>query len=185
MSLVSRRDILQVGAAAAAITIASGLGQLGRAAAQQRLTETELLKFESFGNLTLLHIADIHGQLVPVHLREPSIDLGIGEMKTLFSPLPSAELSRFGVPAGSAAAHALTAEDFTALANAYGRIGGLDRAATVVKAVRAERGEDRVLLFDGGDTWQGWLGANRTKGQDMVDCFRGARAAAGDALWSN
>ncbi len=54
----------------------------------------------------------------------------------------------------------------------YGRIGGLDRMATAVKAVRAERGDDRVLLLDGGDTWQGSLDANRTKGQDMVDCMK-------------
>ena len=36
--------------------------------------------------------------------------------------------------------------------------------------MRAERG-DKVLLLDGGDTWQGSLGANRSKGQDMVDCM--------------
>ena len=52
-----------------------------------------------------------------------------------------------------AAAYALTSEDFAALAKSYGRIGGLDRIATVLKAIRAERG-DRVLLLDGGDTWQ-------------------------------
>ena len=40
----------------------------------------------------------------------------------------------------------------------------------MVKRVRAERG-DKVLLLDGGDTWQGSLGANASKGQDMVDCM--------------
>ena len=82
-----------------------------------------------------------------------------------------AYLERFGIADRSAAAYALTADDFESLARDYGRIGGLDRAAAVVKRVRAERG-DKVLLLDGGDTWQGSLGANRTKGQDMVDCFR-------------
>jgi S-sulfosulfanyl-L-cysteine sulfohydrolase len=37
-----------------------------------------------------------------------------------------------------------------------------------VKAIRAERGEDRVLLLDGGDTWQGSWTALQTKGQDMA-----------------
>ena len=41
----------------------------------------------------------------------------------------------------------------------------------MVKRVRAERGNDKVLFLDGGDTWQGSLGANRSKGQDMVDCM--------------
>src|SRR5262245_33037943 len=167
MSLVSRRNLLQIGAAAAAIASAGGLGSLTRAVAQQRLTEAELLKFEPLGNVTLLHIADLHGQLMPVHLREPSIDLPSGS----------------SVARGSAAAHALTSGDFAALARSYGRIGGLDRAATVVKAVRAERGEDRVLLFDGGDTWQGSLGAYQTKGQDMVDCLKVLRPDAMTGHW--
>ena len=32
-------------------------------------------------------------------------------------------------------------------------------------------GTTRSCFFDGGDTWQGSLGANRSKGQDMVDCM--------------
>lgn len=171
--MITRREVLQVGAAAAAISVANGLGPLGRASAQQRLTEAELIKFDAVGNVTLLHITDIHGQLVPVHFREPSINLGVGEARGLPPHLTGADfLKRFGIPPRSAAAYALTSEDFSALAASYGRIGGLDRAATVIKAVRAERGADRVLLLDGGDTWQGSLGANRTKGQDMVDCVR-------------
>jgi len=71
MSLVSRRDLL-LSTFAAATAIGGTLGPLQRVAAQQRLTEADLLKFEALGNVTLLHIADLHGQLLPVHLREPS-----------------------------------------------------------------------------------------------------------------
>ena len=49
----------------------------------------------------------------------------------------------------------LTSADFEALARTYGRVGGMDRMATLVKAIRAERGAERVLLLDGGDTLQG------------------------------
>jgi S-sulfosulfanyl-L-cysteine sulfohydrolase len=181
--MISRRDILQIGAAAAAIAAGQGV-PFTRAFAQQRLTEAELLGFESHGNVTLLHITDVHGQLMPVHFREPSINLGVGEAKGLPPHVSGpAFLQQFGIPAGSAAAYALTSEDFEALAKTYGRIGGLDRVATVVKAVRAERGADKVLLLDGGDTWQGSLGAYRTRGQDMADCFRLLKPDAMTGHW--
>ena len=161
--------MLQVGAATAALARRGGFT---RAMAQQRLSEAELLKFDALGNVTLLHVADIHGQLMPVYFREPSVNLGVGEAKGSRRISPGADfLKRFGIPAKSAAAYALTDQDFAALAKSYGRIGGLDRLATVVKRVRAERGNDKVLFLDGGDTWQGSLGANRSKGQDMVDCM--------------
>ncbi|MEA2874137.1 MAG: S-sulfosulfanyl-L-cysteine sulfohydrolase [Hyphomicrobiales bacterium] len=167
--MLSRREFLQVAAATAAI-LPNGFT---RALAQQRLTQNELLAFEPLGNVTLLHVADVHGQLMPVYFREPSSNLGVGEARGLPPHITGKDyLTRFGIPEKSAAAYALTPEDFSALAQSYGRIGGLDRLATVVKAVRAQRGDDRVLLLDGGDTWQGSLGANATRGQDMVDCFK-------------
>jgi S-sulfosulfanyl-L-cysteine sulfohydrolase len=171
--MISRREILQIGAAAAAITAANGLGSVGRAATQQRFTEAELLKFDSVGNITLLHVADVHGQLLPNYFREPSTNIGVGDAKGQPPHLTGAAfLKRFGIRQKSAEAYALTSQDFAALAKHYGRIGGLDRIATVVKAVRAERGVDRVLFLDGGDTWQGSFTANKTQGQDMVDCFK-------------
>jgi S-sulfosulfanyl-L-cysteine sulfohydrolase len=182
--MISRREVLQVGVAAAAVAAAGGLGSLAHAAARQRLTEQELLRFDSVGNVTLLHIADLHGQLVPVYFREPSVNIGVGEAKGQPPHLAGRDfLRKFAIPARSADAYALTSDDFTALAKSYGRIGGLDRAATVIKAVRAERGQDRVLMLDGGDTWQGSLGALRTQGQDMVDCVRLLKPDAMTGHW--
>ena len=68
-----------MGAAAAAL--AAGESAFTRACAQQRLTESDLLKFEAVGNVTLLHVTDIHGQLMPVYFREPSVNLGVGEAR--------------------------------------------------------------------------------------------------------
>jgi S-sulfosulfanyl-L-cysteine sulfohydrolase len=182
--MLSRRDLLQIGLATAAITASNGLGPLGRAAARQRLTQAELLKFDSIGNVTLLHVADVHGQLLPNYFREPSTNFGVGEAKGQPPHLTGTELlKRFGIAAESAMAYALSSQDFASLARHYGRVGGLDRIATVVKAVRAERGVDRVLFLDGGDTWQGSLGANRTQGQDMIDCFALLKPDAMTAHW--
>ena len=67
--MISRREIFQVGAAAAAVAAANGLGSLGRALAQQRLTAQELLRFDSVGNVTLLHIADLQDLTTRDHIR--------------------------------------------------------------------------------------------------------------------
>ena len=182
--MITRREVFQIGAAAAAIVGESALGPVARAAAQQRLTERELLRFDGLGNITLLHMADLHGQLMPVYYREPSVNIGVGDAKGQPPHLTGREfLKRFGIAPRSADAYALTSEDFAALAKSYGRIGGLDRAATVVKAVRSERGVDRVLLLDGGDTWQGSLGSLRTQGGDMVDCLKLLKPDAMTGHW--
>jgi sulfur-oxidizing protein SoxB len=167
--MITRREMLQVGAATAALAV--GAGGVTRVLAQQRLTQDDLTRFDSLGNVTLLHVTDIHGQLMPVYFREPSVNLGVGAAKGLPPHVTGADfLTKFGIPAKSAAAYAMTDQDFTALAATYGKIGGLDRLATVVAQVRAER-DGKVLLLDGGDTWQGSLGANASRGQDMVDCM--------------
>ena len=67
--MITRREILQVGAAAAAIASANGLGALAQAATRQRLTEQELLKFDSVGNVTLLHIADLQDLTTGDHIQ--------------------------------------------------------------------------------------------------------------------
>jgi sulfur-oxidizing protein SoxB len=165
--MFSRRDFLQVAAATAALLP----GGWTRAFAQQRLTQQDLLRFDAVGNVTLVHVADIHGQLLPVLFREPSINLGVGEARGQVPHVSGkALLDRYGIVPGSAAAYALTSSDFVALAKTYGRLGGLDRIATVLKAIRAERGE-RVAFFDGGDTWQNSYTSLISKGQDMVDCM--------------
>jgi sulfur-oxidizing protein SoxB len=177
--MFSRRDLLQLAAASAAVLPFSGV----RGFAQQRLTQADLLSFEALGNVTLLHVTDMHGQLRPVYFREPSLNLGVGEAKGQPPHVTGKDfLTRYGIPERSAQAYALSSEDFAALAKSYGRIGGIDRLATAVKTVRAERGE-HVLLLDGGDTWQGSLGALRSRGQDMADCMRLLKPDAMTGHW--
>ncbi|MBK9082420.1 MAG: thiosulfohydrolase SoxB [Rhizobiales bacterium] len=168
--MIDRRQFLQATAAASLLVGAAGLGPLGRVAAQQRLTQADLLRFGAAGTFTLLYMTDLHAQLPPLYFREPSINLGVGEARGRPPHLTDeAFRTRFKVAAGSADAYALTSDDFIALAKSYGRMGGVDRLATLIKAIRAERGADKVLLLDGGDTWQGSWTSLKTNAQDMVD----------------
>ena len=168
--MTKRREFMQIAAAAAA---AIPFGNWTRAFAQQRLNQADLTAFEPLGNVTLVHITDIHAQLIPLLFREPSSNLGVGEARgTVPHVTGRALLDLYKLAPQSPQAYALASEDFAALAKAYGRMGGLDRIATVVKAIRSERGEERVVLLDGGDTWQNSYTSLATKGQDMVDCFK-------------
>jgi sulfur-oxidizing protein SoxB len=182
--MISRRDFLQATAAASALTIGGGLGPLGRVAAQQRLTQADILRFDPLGTVTILYVADTHAQLKPLHFREPSVNLGVGEVKGMPPHLTDAEFRNyFKIAAGTADAFALTADDFVSLARNYGRMGGMDRIATLIGAVRAERGDDKVLLLDGGDSWQGSWTSLQTKAQDMVDVMSSLKLDAMVGHW--
>lgn len=168
MPMISRRDFLQVGMAASAIVGASGFGEWGRLAAQQRLTQDQLLEFDTYGNVSLIHITDIHGQLKPLHFREPSVNIGVGGNKGAVPHVTGADFRKlYGIEDGSPSHYALSSGDFSALAETYGRVGGLDRMATVIKAIRADRPD--AILLDGGDTWHGSYTCLKTGGQDMVN----------------
>ena len=72
--MISRRNFMQVGMAASALIGGSGFGNWSRLAARQQLSQDQLLQFDTFGNVSLIHITDIHGQLKPLYFREPSVN---------------------------------------------------------------------------------------------------------------
>jgi sulfur-oxidizing protein SoxB len=167
--MISRRDFLQAGVAATALMGASSVGNWNALAATQAMSEKNILQFEDYGNVTLVHITDIHAQTKPIYFREPSINIGVGDVIGKPPHVTGQDfLKMFDMSTGTPEAYALTSQDFTALAKSYGKMGGLDRAATIVKSIRATRG-DKMLMLDGGDTWQGSYVAQKTRGQDMVD----------------
>lgn len=180
--MIARRHFLQAGLAASALYGASGFGNWARLAAQQALTQNDLLDFETFGNVTLIHITDIHAQLKPVYFREPEINIGVGDVQGLPPHVTGAEFrALYGIEGGSGLDYALTYDDFTALAGTYGRMGGMDRISTVVKSIKTDRQD--ALVLDGGDTWQGSLTALRTDGQDMVNAFNALGTDAMTSHW--
>jgi len=167
----SRREFLQFAAVSAGAFAA--YPSFVTAAARQQVTQDDLLSFDAKGQVTLLHLTDIHGQLKPVYFRPPSENYGVGNFEGIPPHLVGKNFLRhFGIEPGSALAYAHTMVDFESLARAYGRLGGLDRTATLIKAIRAERGDDNVLLLDGGDTWQGSYTSLKTQGADMVSAMK-------------
>jgi sulfur-oxidizing protein SoxB len=176
MSL-GRRGLLQVAAAVAALG--------GDAFAQQRQpTQKDLLAFKATGQVTLLNFTDLHAQLMPVYFREPSANIGVGSDRGLPPHIVGEKLlAAYTVGRNTVDAYALACTDFEDLARTYGRLGGLDRLSTLIKAIRAERGSDKVLLLDGGDTWQGSYSALQTKGADMVKIMNALKPDAMTGHW--
>jgi sulfur-oxidizing protein SoxB len=154
---LQRRDFLH------ALLAALAAGASLRPAAAEAQSAAELYELPPFGNVSLLHITDVHAQLLPVYFREPSANLGDGKAPHLVG---EALLRAFGIARGSRAAYAISHLDFESLAERYGRLGGYAHLATLVKRLRATR--PQALLLDGGDSWQGSATSLWTRGADMI-----------------
>jgi sulfur-oxidizing protein SoxB len=171
-----RRDVLKVLTAAA---IAGVVPRIGSAAEGD-----ELYDIGKFGNARVLHMTDTHAQLSPVYFREPSVNLGIGEMAGKPPHLVGeAFLKHFGIAPKSRLAHAFTYLDFAESAHRYGRLGGFAHLRTLIDRLRADAGAGRSLLIDGGDLWQGSGLANIMHGENMVDAANLLGIEAMSAHW--
>lgn len=128
-----------------------------------------LYELAPFGNVSLMHYTDCHGQLLPIYFREPNINLGIGAMRGKPPHLVGENfLNKYNYKPKTIEAHAFTYIDFAEAAKKFGAVGGFAHLATLVKQVRAQR--PGSLLLDGGDTWGGGSGTGLwTDAQDMVD----------------
>ena len=164
---LSKREFVQVLGAASAAGMA-----LGRyAEADAATAERALYDLAPFGQVSFLHMTDCHAQLLPTHFREPSVNLGVGQMRGRMPHLVGEGLLKAaGIRPGTRAAHAFTHLDFAKAARRYGRVGGFAQLATLVKQLKASR--PGALLLDGGDTWQGSATALWTNAQDMVEAAK-------------
>ena len=158
-----RRDVLKLFTAAALY----GVVPHGFARAADA---DDLYGIGRFGNARLLHMTDTHAQLLPVHFREPSVNLGIGAMAGHPPHLVGeAFLKYYGLAPGGRLAHAFTYLDFAEAAHRYGKLGGFAHLKTLIDRLRAEAGPGGSLLIDGGDLWQGSGLADAMHGEDMVE----------------
>ncbi|MET3909407.1 sulfur-oxidizing protein SoxB [Bradyrhizobium sp. S3.3.6] len=159
---IRRRDLLK---GTAGIAASLGLPRLARGA-----ETASIYDIERFGNARILHLTDTHAQLNPVYFREPSVNIGIGEMAGRPPHLVGhAFLERFGIRPDSADAYAFTSVEFEKSAGRFGKLGGFAHLKTLIDRLRGDVGEKRTMLVDGGDLWQGTGLANIMQGRDMVE----------------
>ena len=163
---MSRREFLHT------LAVATAAGFPFAESARAATTINGFYDLHQFGNnVTLMHFTDCHAQLLPSYFREPSVNIGVGDM--LGRPphlVGAALLKRYRISPKSQLAHAYTHLDYAHAARTYGKIGGFAHLATLVKKVRGQR--PGALLLDGGDTWQGSATALWTKGEDMVQAAK-------------
>ncbi|MBA3596552.1 MAG: thiosulfohydrolase SoxB [Methylibium sp.] len=164
---LSKREFLQMLGAASVAGMALGRHADADAAAAQ----SALYDVPRYGNVSFLHMTDCHAQLKPIYFREPSVNLGIGDMRGQLPHLVGEHLLKAaGLRPGTDRAYAFTCLDFQQAAERYGKVGGFAHLAALVKQLKASR--PGALLLDGGDTWQGSATALWTNGQDMVDAAK-------------
>ena len=117
MSLTRRDFVRLVGFAGAA-------GMLPRSVFAAQRVPGDFYELPQFGNARLLHITDVHAQLLPVYYREPNVNLGVGEAKGKAPHLVGKNLlDSFRVKPDSLEAHAFTYLDFEAASRTYFRLG--------------------------------------------------------------
>ena len=177
----SRREFIQLASVSAMLLATKSWNAV---AAKQQLKTEDLLDFDTKGQVTLLHLTDLHGQLKPVYFRPPSENFGVGRFEGIPPHLiGEAFLKHFDILPNTPLAYAHTMVDYVPLAMEYGKLGGLDHTTTLIKAIRSERGDDKVLLLDGGDTWQGSYTSLKTQGADMVEVMRALGTEAMVGHW--
>jgi sulfur-oxidizing protein SoxB len=168
MPRIDRRDFLKVmglGAAAGAAPLVAN-----RVMAGSKMPDG-FYDVPMKGNVRLLHITDVHGQLQPVYFREPNVNLGVGDA---FGRPPHLVGKKFleamEIEPGTPEAYAYTYLDFDAAALKYGRTGGFAHMKTLLDLLREQAGgRGNTLTIDGGDLWQGSGTSLWTRGIDMVE----------------
>lgn len=165
---LSRRDFFQIAAA-----LGLGLPAAASAASSTKRADEVTLKdiygFNARGNVTLLHICDMHAHIKPLYWREPSTLISAPNLTGTPGFLCGESfLNYYGMKGKTLDAYFDTYMNFDALASKFGKMGGISHMKTLINHIKKERGTDNVLLLDSGDTWQGTGVALKTQGEAIV-----------------
>ncbi|MDH5518060.1 MAG: 5'-nucleotidase C-terminal domain-containing protein [Gammaproteobacteria bacterium] len=176
MKYIDRREFLKLMGAGTAATMlpacssdqdsSSSAGKADQAAMPKGFYDLPIK-----GNARILHITDVHGQLNPVHFREPNVNLGVGDAYGRPPHIVGNKLMQYmGMALNSPESYAFTYVDFDNAARKYGKTGGYANMKTLLNQLREQAGgQQNTLTLDGGDLWQGSGTSLWTRGVDMVE----------------
>ena len=165
---LSRRDFFHIAAA-----LGIGVPTLSSAASTPKRADEVGLKdiygFNAKGNVTILHICDMHAHIKPLYWREPSTLISAPNLTGTPGFLCGESfLKHYGMQGKTLDAYFDTFMNFDALASKFGKMGGISHMKTLINHIKKERGADNVMLLDSGDTWQGTGVALKTGGEAIV-----------------
>jgi len=176
MKYIDRREFLKIMGAGTAATMIPGCSSDQDTASSAGSTDMATMP-EGFydlpmkGNARIFHITDVHGQLNPVHFREPNVNLGVGDAFGRPPHIVGSKLMQaMGMSLNSPESYAYTYLDFDNAARKYGKTGGYANMKTLLDRLRKQAGgRQNTLTIDGGDLWQGSGTSLWTRGVDMVE----------------
>ncbi len=163
---ISRRDFMHI---AAIFGLSAAVAGCAKPKAVSQISLKDIYDFNAKGNVTLLHMCDLHAHLKPLYWREPSTLISAPNLVGTPGFLCGEAFAKhYGLEPSSLDAYFDTCIDFEALAKKFGKMGGVAHMKTYLDRVRAERGAENVLFLDSGDTWQGTGVALKTDGEAIV-----------------
>ena len=180
MPFLNRRTFLKLmGAAAATATVPAIIGCSDKSASSSAASAKPVMgampkgfyDLPMQGNVRILHITDVHGQLNPVYFREPNVNLGVGEAYGRPPHLVGNKLLvAMGYKPKTPESYAYTYIDFQKAAETFGKTGGFAQIKSLLTSLRETAGgKQNTITIDGGDLWQGSGTSLWTRGVDMVE----------------
>ncbi len=164
---VSRRDFMHIAAIFGLGMASNAFG--GGIKQASDITLQDIYDFNDTGNVTLLHMCDMHAHIKPLYWREPSTLISAPNLVGTPGFLCGEAFAKYyGLEPSSLDAYFDTYIDFVSLARKFGKMGGIAHMKSVIDHVKKSRGDDKVLLLDSGDTWQGTGVALKSNGEAIV-----------------
>ncbi|NPA32136.1 MAG: thiosulfohydrolase SoxB [Aquificae bacterium] len=164
---LTRRDFIELAIVTGAYLATNPVSALAK------MSLSDLLAFRETGNVTLLFTTDLHAHLRPHYFSEP-INLVVPKnLRGLPGTVTGEEFLRmYKIAPGTLEAYFMSCVDFPKLARKFGKMGGAPHITWLVKKIISERGRDKVLLLDGGDTWVTTAVGTFTDGKAVVDWMK-------------